>query len=399
MKRGYLLLALALFLVVPFASAQSVPREFIIEVEKGNIPGHEIITIRGHSHVIGASEQIIWGIAANYVFPAAATQMNVSSTDVDDVAGGTGLWNITVYGLTFAGVEINETLQMNGQNPVGTVQKYFRINRLIGLEGGASGGNEGTVYIGVGAPAAGVPSVATYNMIEPIFSNSICGVHSLPVNHTGFLIKGRCGTADNKLVSFSLTTRSMALDNQVWRYLRHLQVDQQFVYFEALEELCQRADILLKAEAASADTRATFNYKLLIVDNDVLGNSTLSWGDGDPSEIVISNDPVNINIESSEVDLLSQVPIVWMFFASLGTITLATPNMIENKHIRLLSYPLGVVLWVCAAYIWAIEYVGTGFFPIVYIHLVPIVLQSAWGFLDNAESLAEESSKKTKYLS
>jgi len=399
MKRGYLLLAFAFLLVlVPLASSQSVPRDFILEVEKGNIPGHDIVIIRGHSHSIGASEQIIWDIAANYMFPAGPTQMNVSSTDTDDVVGGSGLWNLTVEGLNFAGVEINETIQMNGQNPVGTVNQYFRINRLVGLEGGSSGGNEGDVYIGVGAPAAGVPSAGTYNMIEETRGNSLCGVYSLPVNHTAFLIKGRAGTADNKIVSFSLLVKSMCFDNQVWRYLRHIQVDQQFVYFEGTEMICQRADILLRSEAASADTNVEMYYKLLLVDNDVLNNSTLSWEDGTPDEIVISSDPVNINIESSEVDLLSQIPIVWMFFASLATITLATPRMIENKQLRLLSYPLGVILWVCAAYIWAIEYVGTGFFPIVYVHLVPIMIQATWGFLDNAESLAEESSKKTKYL-
>ena len=284
-QKIFILMLLVLTPMIP-VFASFVPRDFLTEVEKGNIPGHELVTIRGHSESIGASEQLIWDIAANYVFPAAATQMNVSSTDVDDVAGGNGLWNVTVYGLSFAGAEIDEVVQMNGQNPVGTVGKYFRINRLIGIEGGPFGGNEGTVYIGVGAPAAGVPSVATYNMIEPTRSLSLCGVYSVPVNHTLILLSGRAGTSDNKLVSFGFASRDNAgLDDEVWRHNRHLEVDQQFIYLDAVQTMCQRADIKLLAEAASADTHVNFKYRTILIDNDVLHNSTLLWSDGETGEV------------------------------------------------------------------------------------------------------------------
>ena len=394
MKKLLILIILAMFLI-PVASAQIVPRDFIVEVEKGNIPGHHIITIRGHSHSIGASEQIIWGIAANYVFPTVATTMNVSSTDIDDAVGGTGLWNLTVYGLTFAGVEINETIQMNGQNPVGTVNKYFRINRLIGLEGGASRGNEGTVYIGVGAPAAGVPSIATYNMIEETRGNSLCGVYSLPVNHTAFLISGRCGTSDNKLVSFSLTTRSMAKDNQVWRYFRHLQVDQQYVYFDAIAELvCQRADILLKAEAASADTRTTFNYKLLVIDNDLLHNSTLDWSDGTPSEVVIST-PLDVNIVGS-IELMSTQFFAFIVLASV-TMYIAW-NTDENQKAAL-GYAFSTLFWIATMYQWAVDQAGTQSFNLMWLYIAPLsfcivqFLNKNWFSYDDVEEKMRKRSR------
>ncbi len=378
---------------VPLVSCAEVPRDFLAEVGKGNIEGHELVPVRSHSHIIGVTEQIIWCLTTDYVFPTTATLMNVSSSDVDDVVDGTGAWNITVYGLDADWVEQQEVIQMNGQTPVSTTNQYIRINSLQGIDAGTTEINEGIIYIGVGATVAGVPAT-TYNLICADEGNSFTGLYSIPVNHTGFLVYGIFGTADNKAVEFMIQIKAnIAGENRMWKNVQHFHVDQQFVPLNPnYGKLPVCADFMLRSQAAGADTKVTFNMKLLIIDNDVLNDSALLWGDGSTSEVVI-NDPIDIIIESSEVDLLSQIPIIWTVFISLGTITLAAPSMIKVKELRLLSYPLGVVLWLCAAYIWAIEYVDTGFFAIVWVHLIPILIQSAWGFSD----LSVFSSKRNKY--
>ena len=237
------------------------------DIAKGLVPGHRVITIRSHSHVIGAAEQIIWCETVDYVFPPVPTLMNVSSSDVDDVLGGAGLWNVTVFGLDANWVEQVEVVSMNGQNPVSTVNQYIRINSLHGNSGGGSEANEGDVYIGVGPTVAGVPATI-YSVVCVGEGNSLIGLYSIPANHTGYLLTGRCGTADNKVVAFSMYHRGNAYPNRAWKATRHLHVDQQFVYIDAVASRFPRqADIILKTEAATSDTHVNFNVKLLLVED------------------------------------------------------------------------------------------------------------------------------------
>jgi len=241
--------------------------EFESDIAKGLVPGHRIITIRSHSHTIGAAEQIIWCETVDYVFPPVPTLMNVSSSDVDDVLGGAGLWNVTVFGLDANWVEQVEVVSLNGQNPVSTVNQYIRINSLHGNSAGGSETNEGDVYLGVGPTVAGVPATI-YSLVCAGEGNSLVGLYSIPANHTGYLLIGRCGTADNKVVAFSMYHRGNEYPNRAWKATRHLHVDQQFVYIDTMASRFPRqADILLKAEAASSDTHVNFNVKLLLVED------------------------------------------------------------------------------------------------------------------------------------
>jgi len=156
---------------------------------------------------------------------------------------------------------------MNGQNPVSTVNQYIRINGLHGNSAGAAEINDGIVYIGVGATVAGVPKTI-YNLIGAEEGNSLVGLYSVPANHMAYLLTGRCGTADNKVVAFSMYHRGNAYPNRAWKATRHLHVDQQFVYLDGMSSrFPQQADIILKAEAASADTHVNFNVKLLLVED------------------------------------------------------------------------------------------------------------------------------------
>jgi len=83
----------------------------------------------------------------------------------------------------------------------------------------------------------------------------------------------------------------------------------------------------------------------------------------------------------------------WVLITLLGCITLASPRMIQDRALRMLSYPISVILWLTAAYIWAVLQANSNLFPITYLHLVPVLISAAWGITDLGTSL----SKRDKY--
>jgi len=384
-----LLVSLVFLVITPIALAQEIPRDFLVEVGKGNIEGHRIITIRSHSHLIDTFQQIVWCLPTDYVFPPAATLMNVSSSDVDDIAGGAGAWNITVFGLDTDWVEQQEVIQMNGQTPVSTTKQYLRINGLHGKDAGATETNEGDIHIGVGATTAGVPKT-TYNIICAGEGNSLTGLYSIPVNHTGFLMTGRCGTADNKIVDFKIRYRGTIIgENRMWKNMRHLHVDQQLVYFDALYfRLPIRADVILEAEAASANTRVNFNMKILLIDDDVLHNSTLEWSDGSTGGVVISQ-PVQVNIVES-IDLMTAEFVVFTMIAAILTY-LGSTNKVPGD--RMMRFGVAFIFWIATLSQWISD--GGGFVPMLAM-VAPTLMSLIWTIQAMSE-VTETPVKKDVY--
>ena len=385
---------LLLLVLVPMVSASEVPRDFYAEVVKGNIPGHSLVTIQGIDENVATTQYVIWSENAIYVYPPGPTQMNVSSSDVDDTNGGTGTWNVTIYGLDINFTPIIETVIMNGQTPVPTVAQFYRINRMRIGHSGASEENEGMIYIGTGATIAGKPATI-YNKIVTETGVSSTAIYTVPDGFTAYLKYLTIGTDTTKILELTLESRCIDCPDNSWSMDYHTHFGSRTISHDVPLPFpyLEHSDIKITARNSVGDAFISSDAFFLLIDNDYVHNSTLLWGDGATSEIVISSEPVNINIESSEVDLLSQIPIIWIVFVSIASIFTAGQKMIPDKAIRNLSFPLGLVSWIVAAYIWAIEYAGTGFFPIVWVHVIPMFLLMAWGLSD----LGSNTSTVDKY--
>ena len=150
------LLFLLLLMSAPMVSADY--RDPYLEISKGNVPGHLQTHKFGHNEALSTSFETIWSGSNLYTYPAAATFMNLTSTDIDDVPLDTGAWNVTIFGLDAAYNQINETLQLNGQTRVQTTNQYLRVFRAFIRETGTTMSNEGITYLGTGATAVGVPT-------------------------------------------------------------------------------------------------------------------------------------------------------------------------------------------------------------------------------------------------
>jgi len=100
--------------------------------------------------VVNTTERIIAPNGINLpetTFPLSLRTLSVASSSVNDTITGTGAQTIIVGGLDETFNVVRETLSLNGQNPVNTVNQYFRINDLFVVNSGSSNKNEGFIYV------------------------------------------------------------------------------------------------------------------------------------------------------------------------------------------------------------------------------------------------------------
>ena len=132
-----------------------IAKDFYLEVQKGNIPGHVVIHKFGSNSNIGNSNlEDVWTPGGVYNWPTTGSPLEALSTDAGDTAAGLGARSITIQGLeedTF--IEITEDLIMNGLSVTSpTRQSFIRVNRTFVKETGAyattaTGENIGTISI------------------------------------------------------------------------------------------------------------------------------------------------------------------------------------------------------------------------------------------------------------
>ena len=364
MKKILVLLVLLCFLV-PVVGADYTDAYF--EISKGNVPGHSVYEWQGVDEIVQTTEYVIWGEDV-FVWPTTAISMNVSSGSANDDDGNTGAWNVTIYGLDMAYNMINETVVMNGQAGVPTMLKYFRINRLDVERAGATESNVGRIYIGTGAIAAGKPAVI-YNEIRATFGRSSTATYTVPNGLTGYVFLFSTGTDSSKIIELSWRERDLSSPDNSWRvyYHDHYSNAGEMHPFELQVPISEHTDIKVTTKNSVGSAYASCYVRMVLVED---------------GYTLITNPTQDIVITESEVDLLSNIPLVWMVFVALGSVCTAGHKLISDKAIRGISFSLGVVLWVAAAYIWAVEYAETGFFPIIWVHLIPILLLSSWALFD-----------------
>jgi len=160
----------------------------------------------GHNGAVGTSLETLWGEGGIYVYPAAATIMQVSSSDVDDDDGDTGAQTINILGMDSNYVEQTEDIILNGQSQVATVNSYLRVYRMKVLTTGASLWNEGTIYIGTGAPTSGKPSTV-YGLIEPFQNQTLMALYTIPDGFRGYVVQTLFTSSIAKQVACGLYAR------------------------------------------------------------------------------------------------------------------------------------------------------------------------------------------------
>jgi hypothetical protein len=164
------------------ATRQGAYEPFELQVARGQVDGHKTLFKFGINGDVGTSVETVWAQGGIYVYPASATVMKISSSSADDAAAGTGARTISIAGLD----EISETVILDGQTAVNTVNSYLRISRMFVVTAGSGATAAGTIYAGTGTVTSGVPATV-YGMIALNANQTQMAFWTVPAGYTFYL--------------------------------------------------------------------------------------------------------------------------------------------------------------------------------------------------------------------
>ena len=176
-------------------SRQGAYEPFELQVARGQIQAHSVVTIAGYNSDVDTAWEMITPVG-DLSYPAAALQMTVSSSSANDTSAGTGARTVLINGLDANYAVISEAVTLNGQTAVTTTNSFLRINSMLVATAGTGLANAGIIYIGTGTVTSGVPATI-YNVISAGFNNTTSSQYTVPAGYTGYLTVARIGLAQD----------------------------------------------------------------------------------------------------------------------------------------------------------------------------------------------------------
>lgn len=233
---------------------------FDLQVSRGQIPGHRSIFRSAYSTLITTNQNYaVWNRAANYTFPASASQMTLSSSALGDVGQ-----LVLITGLDSRHIEISEVLALNGQTPVTSVQSYLRINQMQVITDSPTG----SIYFGTGTVTSGVPA-NVYGFIYAGDNSMMVGVYTVPAGYTLYITGGSINTSLanlNKLVTTDFNTIIAGVDYKAAKIIS----SGGFQYFPYTPPLMipEKSDLIDKATTTDATSSTiTANLQGFLIKN------------------------------------------------------------------------------------------------------------------------------------
>ncbi len=162
---------------------------FELQVSRGQIPNHQVVQFGGFNPDIDTTWETICP-DGNFTFQSVATVMKISSSSTNDAAVGIGARTVLITGLDANYNVISETVTLNGQTAVNTVNSYLRINGFTVTTAGNSLTAAGTIYAGAGVVTAGVPATV-YELIPLGWNSRQSATYTIPTGYTGYISYSR----------------------------------------------------------------------------------------------------------------------------------------------------------------------------------------------------------------
>lgn len=173
----------------PSTTLERRGEDFALQVARGQVPGHEIVQVFGYNGDLDQTEESIWPADGTVPHPAAASVLKVSSSSASDTAAGTGARTVFISGVNGTFDVVSETVTLNGQTAVNTINSYRYVNQLYVASLGSGTANAGNINVGTGTVTAGVPAVL-YDMIAIGFNQRTTAHYCVPAGFTGYMVKG-----------------------------------------------------------------------------------------------------------------------------------------------------------------------------------------------------------------
>lgn len=246
----------------------STVKDFLIEVNMGNVAGQELVHWFGDNDAVGTSEEDIWGNGGTLVHLTSAETMDIISTDTtNDIFNGINARSVIIIGLDENFTEINETVLLN--NVVNTTTKEFiRIFRMFVVDVGGYGAiNSGRII------ATASTNGTVQSSIEIGEGQSTTTHYTVPAGKTAYILRASITMQTGKEVHVHLNIRENADDITVpfssIRLVHHwegLDVPVQ-EKFDANHKFLEKTDVWFAGSVTTGTAIIQANYDMLLVDN------------------------------------------------------------------------------------------------------------------------------------
>jgi len=246
-------------------------RDFLIEVQKGNVAGHSLVHKFGRNDAVanGAWEHV--SLLPQTTFLTAATTVRVKAGNAADTAAGAGAQSITIEGVDSNLVDASEAVETAGGSASGnTTASFWRVYRsyVTPLRAGAYGGNNtGDVII--------ENSAGTADLIKILAGEGQTqyGGYTIPTGKTGYLL-GVLFTVDaSKAADLRMYMRAAFNDfttafapKLLKNYWDGIAGVFQFVPRSPIT-IAALTDVWFEAQGGGAITEVSVDFEILLVDD------------------------------------------------------------------------------------------------------------------------------------
>ena len=189
-------------------SVNSITRQarnepFDLQVSRGQITGHQTLSLFGYQSAVGNTKIPVWENATTYTYITSASTLTlVSSSASDDT-----LASVLINGLDSNFKPISEILSLNGVTGVTTVNSYFRINSMIMVSAGTGQtSNVGTITL--------KQSSNIVSQINAGISKTQSTIYTVPAGFSFYLDFAEVNTS-NSYTSSNIVTYSVQAINNV----------------------------------------------------------------------------------------------------------------------------------------------------------------------------------------
>lgn len=160
--------------------------DFLIEVRKGNVPGHRIDRVISRNPDVGTTAfEDLWNNSGAYIASTANETWEIVSTSANDTLTGTGARRVLVQYLDEDYVERAALVSLNGTTAVEIATDCFRPQLTLVRTVGTTRFNEGKLTVQVSG-AGNVKMEVPFITGDRGFSVSQDGHYAVPAGKVGF---------------------------------------------------------------------------------------------------------------------------------------------------------------------------------------------------------------------
>jgi len=152
-------------------------------------------------HKFGANASVdaaedIWSVGGDYPFPSAVATTTIVSDDAADAAAGTGAQTIKVYGHDANGIEVAQTITLNGTTAVELPTDISICYRIKVLRSGSNETNVGNIQVKHGATVIG--------QVDEDKGQTLMAIYRVPSDKYAVLHGWYCTIGKNKTATVTI---------------------------------------------------------------------------------------------------------------------------------------------------------------------------------------------------